>query len=316
MLVTVWLVVTAGAGAGVTYGLLSDSETVSGTIQIDVGSATPPNGGAYNDSNGNGRYDDGEMTYSEEELVNFNDSSANLVIPESVNQIKPKNGQVSIRASTITYGGKIRSKTSTVLLTAVNGDISMNEAKIRSNQKISLSAPNGDISMVDSYIRPESGHVTLSADGPIDLTDSEVRSKTGNVNITTSSRLVADDTFFKAKAGSVVLQGQTISAQRADIQKQTNYIRLSATQNGGGALDVTDADLRAETNNVVLESNGDIHANRSIIRSKTGEITANLGTTDAALYIDEATIDDGDDTIAYRPNGVRVVPSDGPATGS
>ncbi|WP_416008293.1 hypothetical protein [Haloarcula japonica] len=316
MLVTAWLVVTAGVGAGVTYGLLSDDATASGTIRIDVGSPAPSNGDAYNDANGNGRYDEGESTYSEDELVNFNDPSANLVIPEDIDSIEPDNSQVSIRAGAITYGGKIESDTSSISLTAVDGDISMDGSKLEStNGAVTLDAPNGSISLTDGEIKAETGQVTLSANEKIDLTDSEVKAENGNINITTSDELIADDTVIESETGYVLLRAETISAHQAEISADNEYVTLSATQNGGGPIDVTGTDLSAN-HDIMLESNGDVRATETTMETTNGKITADLGTTDATLYVDGATIDDGDDAIAYRPNGVRVVPSDGPATGS
>ncbi|GCF15414.1 hypothetical protein Harman_33490 [Haloarcula mannanilytica] len=317
VLVTVWVVVTAGAGAGVTYGLLSDEATASGTIQIEVGSATPPDGEAYNDANGNGRYDEGETTYSADELADFNDPSANLVIPESVESIEEQNDDIQIRASSISYNGTVESQNGDVSLTAVNGDIIVDGAALDSqNGQVVLDAQSGGISLTDGTITAQNNDFSLSAQESVNLTGTTVDLQNGNVQVTTSGYLSIDGAQISAANNHISLRAREISAKDAYVSSSNNYVRLSATRNGGGYLDVTSSTLSSQNNDITLESNGDIRANDSSIETKNGAVTADLGITEATLYLDGATIEDGDDAIAYQPNGIRVVPSDGPATGS
>ncbi|WP_152420800.1 DUF4097 family beta strand repeat-containing protein [Haloarcula japonica] len=348
MLVTAWLVVTAGAGAGVTYGLLSDDATASGTIRIDVGSSAPPNGDAYNDANGNGRYDEGETTYAADELASFYDPSANLVIPETVESIEQD--QVGITAGSITYSGKVESES--VSLTAKSGDISVNGAEVESEGSVQLSAPNGGVSMTDGTVESESVSVTAK-DGDVSMDGTTVESE-GSVQLSAPNNGISIiGASVESESISVTAKGEDILADRATLNSE-GAVQLKAPNDGisivngliesesvsltakGGCITVdgtavnaegdivlrapndpismTGAELSAD-GSVTLRSNGDIHANDSSMESGNGAITADLGTTDATLYVDGATIDDGDDAIAYRPNGVRVVPSDGPATG-
>lgn len=315
VLLVVWLVATAGAGAGVTYGLLSDDGVASGTIQIAAGSSGPPNGQSFDDANGNGQYDAGETTYSADELVDFSDPAANLVIPESVESIDQQNSDVRIRAGAITYGGSVSSQNGDVSLTAVDGDVTLDGATLDSqNGAIAVDAPNGEISLTDGTVESQNSDVTLAAGDAVTVSGTDIDAQNGNVRITTDARLVADGSDIEAQNSHVTLAGRTVSARNAALSSKNNYVRLSATRNDGGVLDVTGASLASQNNDVTLESNGDIHANDSTMESKNGAITADLGTATATLYVDDATVDDGDDAIGYQPTGVRVVPGDGPAT--
>jgi len=314
-LVTAWVVVTAGAGAGVTYGYLSDEATASGTIQIATGSSAPPNGDAYNDTNGNGRYDEDEQTYSADQLADFNDSSANLVIPESVDSIEEQNNDVQIRAANISYSGTVESQNGDVSLTAVSGDITLDGATLDSqNGQLVLDAQSGGISLTDGTVTAQNNNFHLSAEDSVDLTDTTVDLQNGNVQVTTAGHLIVDRAQISAANNHVSLDAREISAKDARVSSNNNYVRLSATRNGGGSLDITSATVFSRNNDVRLESNGDIHANGSSMESGNGAVTADLGTTSATLYVDGTTVSDQDNAIAYRPTGVRVVPSDGPAT--
>jgi hypothetical protein len=130
------------------------------------------------------------------------------------------------------------------------------------------------------------------SNGEINLAEATVESKKDDVSIESNGDLKADSASLYTRDGKVSLTASN------------------------GEIDLVDATVESKEDDVSIESNGDIRANKLWIKSGNGAITADLGTTDATLYIDEATIDDGDNAIAYQPNGVRVVPSDGPATGS
>ncbi|MBV0903339.1 hypothetical protein [Haloarcula salina] len=317
VLLVVWLVATAGAGAGVTYGLLSDDGTASGTVQIAAGSSGPPSGQSFDDANGNGQYDPGETTYSAAELVDFDDPAANLVVPESVDSIDQQNSDVRVRAGAITYGGSVSAQNGDVSLTAVDGDVTLDGGTLDSqNGAVDVDAPNGGISLTGGTVESQNSDVTLSAGDAVNVSGTDIDAQNGNVQITTDARLVADGSTIEAQNSHVTLAGRTVSARNADLFSRNNYVGLSATRNGGGSLDVTGASLASQNNDVTLESNGDILANESTMESTNGAVTADLGTATATLYLDGANVDDGDDAIAYGPTGVHVVPSGGPATPS
>ncbi|WP_424004718.1 hypothetical protein ACOZ4I_08390 [Haloarcula salina] len=317
VLVVVWLVATAGAGAGVTYGLLSDDGTASGTVQITAGSSGPPNGQSFDDANGNGRYDAGETTYSAAELADFDDPSANLVVPESVESVDQQNSDVQIRAGAITYGGSVSAQNGDVSLTAVDGDVTLDGGTLDSqNGAVAVDAPNGEISLTDGTVASQNSDVTLSAGEAVNVSGTDIDAQNGNVQITTDAALDADRSHIEAQNSHVTLAGRTVSARNADLSSRNNYVRLSATRNGGGILDVTGASLASQNSDVTLESNGDVRANASTMESTNGAITADLGTATATLYLDGASVNDRDDAIAYGPTGVRVVPSDSSATPS
>jgi len=315
VLLVVWLVATAGAGAGVTYGLLSDDGTASGTIHIAAGSSGPPDGQSFDDANGNGRYDAGETTYSAAQLADFDNESVNLVVPDSVDSIDQQNSDVRIRAGAITYGGSASAQNGDVSLTAVDGDVTLDGGTLDSqNGAVHVDAPNGELSLTDGTVSSQNSDVRLSAGDAVTIAGADIDAQNGNVQITTDAALDADGSDIEAKNSHVALTGRTVSARNADLSSRNDYVRLSATRNGGGPLDVTGASLASQNSDVTLESNGDVHANGSTMESTNGAVTADLGTATATLFLDGATVDDRDDAVSYRPTGVRVVPTGGPAT--
>jgi hypothetical protein len=83
------------------------------------GNADPPGERAFDDANGNGRYDDGEATYSKAALERgFDDTSVNLVVPGDVGPLNLRNRE--LKARNIVIRTDIDTRGGDVTLTAEN----------------------------------------------------------------------------------------------------------------------------------------------------------------------------------------------------
>lgn len=149
-------------GPSPTGAQFTDSE--NGTANFSAASSFNGNtddSSAYNDANGNGVQDDGETAYSESELQNFDDTSANLVIPGSVGEVRSSNGPISITAASIASEVDIRSD---------SGDITFNST-------------SGETNLSGSEIYSKNGGVSINSTDHINLNSSTIRADTGSIEI-------------------------------------------------------------------------------------------------------------------------------------
>jgi len=115
---------------------------------------------AYDDENDNGVYDSNEETYKENDLKSLTDNTANLVIAK---EVSPKNSGVSVETSTVTVnpGVTVSSKKNEVKLTAFDGDVDLQDAKIDGGGGVTLKAGTssgaGDIRAEDAKLVAKPG---------------------------------------------------------------------------------------------------------------------------------------------------------------
>ncbi|WP_459191331.1 SipW-dependent-type signal peptide-containing protein [Halosimplex sp. J119] len=297
----VFVVLSMGLGSSVTYGYLSDTETADGSVSAasSFGSGSPPEGAAgWNDANGNGRYDEGETTYSAGELENFDDESANLVIPEETGAIDAGNRDVSITAGSITSNVDIASKTRDVSLTATDGGIDLG------GKGVSISGG--------------SGTVDISATGDIDLSSSSITTNTGAVSISTDGELNLDDSTITVDGGNggIELDAERISARNSEMETNTGGISLSATRNSGGELDATGGSLAVSgggNGGITLESVGDMYLDGATLTSTNGQATAdlNVDSPETTIHVENISVNDRDGTLTYAPSTVTEDPDNG-----
>jgi hypothetical protein len=162
-------------------------------------------------------------------------------------------------------------------------------------------------SSVDITSRNDAIELTATS-GDITLTGRTVESRNNVVDLTASGTLNVDDATIESRNNEVSLEAQQISARNAYIRSQNNDVTVSATRNGGGELDATGADLISESNNVDLLSVGDMRLDSATVDA-SGTATADLALGSATLYVDQAQIFDGDNTLTYAPNTITVTGS-------
>jgi len=133
----------------------------------DEGDELPEGAVAFSDENENGVYDEGEETYTENQVTDFDDDTIDLVIEQDIE----RNGGIKITANTVTVrsGVTVRSPQNDVEIDAQGGDLDLTGATIIADapggtRDIELDAENGDIILLDT---------TLSADGDIEATPAD-----------------------------------------------------------------------------------------------------------------------------------------------
>lgn len=233
---------TAGA---TTYGLFSDAATGTGSIQAaESFDETPPGEEAWDDQDGDGFYDSGEPTYTEENLTEFDEPSANLIIPNDMGKIKAKNNNVSINAGSIQSEVRIESGTGHVTLTATHGNVTITDSLVKSKNKAVTIITNDTLNIYDTTLDAEdeinisakeisaqraniksgSEYVTLSAtDRPLSLSSATVEAPTGYIQLRSDGDMEVDSATLKTKHGGMITANLTTATgtlfvDSADIQ--------------------------------------------------------------------------------------------------
>lgn len=250
-------VFVAGVGfsaGATTYGLFSDSEIGSGTIQAaDTFDGSPPGGNAWDDKDGDGFYDSDESTYSEEQLYEFNDPSANLVIPDGMGKVKAKNDGVSITAGDINSKVTIESGTGPVSLTATQGDVTVTGSKVKSKNSAVTVITNETLNIADTTIDANDA-IDFSAD-QISAQRSDIKSKNGNVILSaTDGALLLDSATVEAPTGNIEFESNgDMSLASATLKtKQGGMITANLTTKTG-TLFVDNTDIRDSDDRLIYE---------------------------------------------------------------
>lgn len=303
------------AGPGTTIAYFEDTHDGAGSFSADVGYSTNPgNGGgngndaAFNDANGNGVQDEGEESYNPNQLRDFNDSDANLVIPADVEEISHKNKQISITAGSIDSAVNISSENADVVLEATSGDVNLEDTALTSlNNRITISAA-GTINVDGGNLTAPNNAITFDA-SKISGDDAIFYSSNNRIELVSSGTISVDHANLSAPNNEIVLNGSSISARQTDFINQNNRIQVSAQRNGGGAMDATGANFETQNGNIDLRSVGHMTLDSSTLYSQNNGVTADLGTNSSTLSVDQTTIDDSDATLVFDPDGISVIGS-------
>lgn len=293
-LVVFCVVVLVSAGSATTYGLFSDSEQASGTIQAadnfqGNGNGNNGNGNgnggssgnAYNDRNGNGKKEPNKQSYSASELANFDNESVNLVIPESVTTVTTDSGQVKIVAKSVTSQSDITAPDGKVVVTAKDGDVTIDGAKVESGSgPVKVTTNNGGSLETSNANITSSSKVTPSSSGSATLDGARVNSKSGELKITTNN-------------------GDSLQALNANL---TSSSKVILTSTGDANFEETDINGDGQ---VKLSSDGDMRLTSAEIAT-SGQAIANLGSSGNTLYVDGAIVEDSDNTLRYSPSNTTV----------
>lgn len=316
VLVVVMLVGALGAaGPGTTIAYFSDSHDGTGSISADVGYSTNPgngNGGgnndpgpngpkAYNDENNNGEYDNGEETINRNKIADFNDQSANLVIPSDVGSVNPNNQQVAITAASITSEVEIRSETGQVTLDARDGDVELAGTNVTGeNGKVDIRAPNGHVNVDDATITSDTGSVLIEAQS-ISAEGAAIDSN-GKVDLVTTRNgggpLDAPGITVESTGAFVVEAGGDVTLDESSIEPDAN-VQISAPER----VDISSSTIDAPTGSIDVNAQS-IDASEAVLSSQNNDIALNAdrngGDTIAAsgVQIDTATGD-----IQFISNG-------------
>lgn len=208
------MVATATFVTGATTGaaFLDEEDGAGSMTAANSFGGTPPGQQAYNDANGNGRYDTGEQTYSATNLTDFDDPSANLVIPGSMDTIEDKNNGVSITANSVTADTGFRSKNAGVEIEATGGDVDLRGQTARSrNGEVSITA-SGDVDITDATLRSRNEDIIVGSGGTITAERSTLRTRNGDIGPTSSGDIDLTGATLRTHNGEMTADLGTNSA--------------------------------------------------------------------------------------------------------
>jgi len=256
VLVAILVVGALGAGVGTTFGEFTDTETTetnlgaAGAFEGDF----PSSSAGYNDSNGNGRYDAGEQTYTKSEIRDFNEPSADLVIPKSVGDIDDDNEPISITAGSITSSVNLSSRNEGVHITATSGDANLGE--------LTLSSRNNG--------------VDITATGAVSIDNAKLSSRNNDISIRAKS-ISARNADLWSRNNEILLSarqngGGPIDAAGARFETRNNRIILESS----GDISLDSAQLywknKAPVANLGV-SEAKLSVNRTILDESGGTLT-------------------------------------------
>ena len=133
--------------------------------------ALPPGDVAYDDANGNGQYDDGEDTYTIDDLNDFDNETVDLVLEFDDDTID-FNGNWKIDANSITFNSNISYNDKITFHASENIDIS-DQTICVDKSKISIEA-GGQLNATDSCIKTEDRAIHLESNGDMKLNRSTI----------------------------------------------------------------------------------------------------------------------------------------------
>ncbi|WP_435128031.1 Ig-like domain-containing protein [Halobaculum sp. D14] len=276
-------VVYATAGGG------GDSLPVR-VVGGDGGEPLPSGAVAFNDANENGVYDDGETTYTDSDLQDFQNTNVDLVVERDVTA----NG-FDIQAASIT----------------VESGATMT---VQDYGATTLQAENGAVRVAGTIDTTDAtgAQVTLNGDS-VDVSGGTIRSA-ASISVTASAGEVSldgatiDNTGGNGRSFDVTATG-TVSAEDAEITV-TGLLRLGAN---GGPLDASGAELDVSSGSnadLDLISNGDMTlTNAELVGDQYSSFDAELSTSSATLSVDGAVIRRGNGNakvLVYSPDDITV----------
>jgi hypothetical protein len=175
-----------------------------------------------------------------------------------------------------------------------------------SSSGLDISGLNINANSITSEVDFEAtiGDLTLSAGaGGIEVTDQSISATSGDTSIKSSGATVLDGSSVESTTGQIVVEGETVSAVGSSVVAQNGGLTVKAT---AGELDATSATLRSDTDDLTLESNGDMYVESASLEAPIGSATASLNQGSNTLFVDGAVIDDRDQDLVYSPNGITV----------
>lgn len=190
----------------------------------DGSDSLPANAAAYNDENGNGQYDSGEITYTKSQLEQgFDQSNVDLVITSNTGVLDLRGNE--IKANTITLRTNISSRGNEVSLTA-QGTIDISGQSIETRgQSIELNAGEsgrGELIAVGTTLQTNQA-ISLNSNGDMNLDQASITA--GNNKELEADLGVEDATLF--------VQDTFISGEDNTLVFEPEDTRISGVPNSG-----------------------------------------------------------------------------------
>jgi len=151
-------VLSGGASSSVTHAYLSSTVSGSGTVGAaeSFGSDSPPDDAvAWNDADGDGQYDEGEQTYSEDDLTgtggkNIDLSGKSIQSTEPITVQANGNGDIDLSGTRIDAAGSIE-----IRVRGEGSTLDLTDAELISGESITLTAKGGTIVLDGATCDPE-----------------------------------------------------------------------------------------------------------------------------------------------------------------
>lgn len=295
------------------------------------GGNLPNNAVAYDDVDGDLEYDDGEPTYKESDLRNFDNESVDLVIPNSDDTISRNgNNGISIRAGSITSRAEITTDRGDLTLEATEGTVDVESSRVAVDSgsgALSVTASDG-ITATDASLSTQDGNllvdagsdavvlgatVNVAGGGTLDIQtngeltgdDAGISSTTGRLTITSGSQATLDGASINTSEGytPLAITASSISGTNADFETASGAMNLEAT---AGTIDVDDATLRISQNgrNVDLSATQDVSAAAATLTTQDGDVVIEA---DGVTTLDDATVTVNEDNGASRVTSGEIL---------
>jgi len=231
---TAQLQVTVPTAGGSTVSI--GDAVLTRTVSYDCEPGRGGSGGtAFNDENGDGVLNDGEQSYSVDELRDFDNRSVNLVI-RNAGTIDTKGTQMSMKAATIRVQNTTLESNKRITLDA-DGSVDISTARVESNKQISLNGAtfSGAGATVSTQKR-----ITVDVKGAVDL--GNARLDTNKEISVTGSVISARGAVFDTNKDISLTSDTSINLEKASIATNKQASASLATTLFVDDLSVQDKD--------------------------------------------------------------------------
>lgn len=232
----------AGSGPHGTSGQFVDDHDGNATFEAadtfhgNNGNNPPASNKVYNDVNNNGEYDEDDEMIHVQELDDYDNPDANLVLSSNVDEVDMDDDPVSIRAGNITSEVDVTSDTDDVTLEATDGDVNLPGRTIAApNGTVKIRA-SGHVNLDGATIEAEDGPIVVEAQS-ISAENAELWTQNGDVVLSAQrnggSELVATGASLNATGDGALALGSNgdMLLDGADLRSQNGDVTANLTRN-------------------------------------------------------------------------------------
>jgi hypothetical protein len=174
---------------------------------------------------------------------------------------------------------------------------------------VNITSAGGQVDLEDGVLYSTNDLVEVRAQDSVSLVNGNATSTNGKVNITSAGGQVNFDsgTLYSTGGQVEVLAQNSVSAVDGNATSTNGKVNITSATS---SIDGTRGTF-ISTSNVEYNSLGDININSSTVES-TGRAQANLGTSSATLFVENAFITQptggsNNQRLVYDPNDITVV---------
>ncbi|MEY7848335.1 hypothetical protein AB7C87_03930 [Natrarchaeobius sp. A-rgal3] len=267
-----------------------DDDGDDGDDGDDDDGAQPPSGAvAYDDESETGQYEDGEKSFTAEELESFDNGSVDLVVFRDATS-SVDGFDISANSVTVEPGVTLDTGSGWHGI-AVEADESLTAsgATFQADSPVTLES-DGDIDVVDTGISTDSGGatidveaagsltatgseiessspVTLESDDDVDLTDATISTDSGGatIDVEAAGSLPAPGASIESSSSVTLESDDDIDLSSAEIATDDNGADITISADGD--VDVTDGEISTDGNgaDITITAEGNVEAIAGVI---------------------------------------------------